>query len=280
MNRPEETFCILSCYPKTSREKFTAADVGQPHELFARLLKNHRPSAAVETVFLADTDAPVPDEAGIDAFKGFLWTGSDLTIYDKKDPRVDRQIAFAKTLFARGAQSYGSCWALQMAAMAAGGEVQKNPKGREWGLARDVRPTAAGKKSPLLAGKPEVYDAFIMHLDEVTRLPSGADNLASNEHTQVQAAIVTQGKSRFWATQYHCEYDFHEMARLLKARSAPLVKEGFFSREADVVAYAADMTALHADPSSPVLREKLQVGDDVVAPAVREREFKNWIDQL
>lgn len=280
MNEKNErpAFCVLGCYPRKSRENFERSDVGHPHELFKRLLLKHVPDARADVVFLADEDVPVPDEAAIGAYAGFLWTGSDLTIYHKEDPRVTRQIDFAETLYAAGAKSFGSCWAIQMAALAAGGSVEKNPKGREWSVARDIRPTKTGRSSPLLAGKPESYDAFIMHLDEVARLPSGVETLAGNGHTRVQAAMISQGSASFWATQYHCEYDFFEMSRLVRARAAALVKEGFFKKEEEVAAYADLLAAVHQDPSSVELRAELEVGDDILDPEIRELEFSNWLD--
>ena len=83
-----------------------------------------------------------------------------------------------------------------MAAVAAGGEVQKNPKGREWAFARDVHLTEAGKQHPLYKGKPSQFDGFIMHLDIVTRIPEGGTLLASNAHSNVQALRSSTARAR------------------------------------------------------------------------------------
>ena len=118
-----------------------------------------------------------------------------------------------------------------------------------------------------------MFDAFIMHLDEVTRLPDGMPLLATNEHTTVQAAII----GTFWATQYHPEYTLLEMGRLIAARAPALVREGFFPDEAAVAHYAATMKELAADPGSPELRAELGVGDDIIDPQFRELELRNWL---
>ncbi len=272
------SFCVLGGYPKESRANFDRSDVGQPHALFKAFLSRYVKDAIVDVLFIADPETKLPAGEKLLAYDGYLWTGSDLTIYDEKDERVTRQIDFAKKLFKAGAKSCGSCWSIQVAAMAAGGSVSKNPKGREWGIARGISLTAEGKSSPLLAGKPERFDAFIMHLDEVTRLPEGCANLATNDHTDVQAAVIEHDTGVFWATQYHPEYNLLEMARLLKARAAPLVKEGFFKEEADVCAHAAKMIALHRDPTHRKLAEELEVDADILNPAIRERELRNWVD--
>jgi GMP synthase (glutamine-hydrolysing) len=269
--------CIVNCYPAASRENFDRSDVGHPHDLFRAMLRREAPNATTELVFVADPDFALPPGTSIDDFDGFIWTGSDLTVYHVDDPRVAGQIAFASALMDAGAACWGSCWGLQLAAQVAGGEVAANPKGREWGIARDIRLTDAAATAPMHAGKPPVFDAFIMHLDEVTRLPDGTPLLATNDHTHVQAAIVERGKGVFWTTQYHPEYNLHEMGRLVAARAKALVREGFFPDEEAVATHAARMMELAAHPDSAELRAELAIGDDILDPAIREVEFRNWL---
>ena len=176
-----------------------------------------------------------------------------------------------------GAASWGSCWGIQLASLVGGGEVAMNPLGREWGIARDIELTDAARTSPMLDGKPAKFDGFIMHLDEVTRLPDGTPLLATNAHTHVQAAVIEDGDATFWSTQYHPEYNLHEMGRLIAARSAALVKEGHFPDEAAVATYATKMMELGANPDSTELREELGVGDDIIDPQIREVELRNWL---
>ena len=271
---------ILNCYPRTSREDFDRSNVGHPHDLYAGFLQRYTPQASVDVLFIADDETMLPSGANLTSYDGYIWTGSDLTIYHHDDPRVTRQIELARAIYQAGVPCYGSCWAVQMAAVAAGGEVQKNPKGREWGLARDIRRTKEGQESLLLAGKPDLYDGFIMHLDEVTRLPEGSRLLATNEHTHVQALEVQHGTGVFWATQYHPEYNLYEMARLIAARAEPLVREGFFETTEQVQAYADRMSSLHQQPDSQALRQELAVGDDILEAEIREQELRNWIDHL
>ncbi|MGD9251745.1 MAG: type 1 glutamine amidotransferase [Desulfobacterales bacterium] len=277
---PQIAICILNGYPRASRENFDLSGVGHPHDLFKGFLRRYLPAAAVDVCFVADPDQALPSGAGLDAYSGYIWTGSDLTIYESGDSRVTRQIALAQAIFAAGVPMFGSCWGVQMAAVAAGGAVAKNPKGREWGIARDITLTAEGRQNPLMAGKPERFDGFIMHLDEVTRLPPGATLLAVNDHTHVQALEVRQGDGVFWATQYHPEFNFQEMGRLIAARAQPLVAEGFFDKETEVQDHAANMVALHRDPRSAQLRAALAVGDDILDPTIREQELRNWVDHL
>ncbi|MBT4077279.1 MAG: type 1 glutamine amidotransferase, partial [Gammaproteobacteria bacterium] len=174
--------CIVNCYPAASRRNFDLSDVGHPHDLFLEFLRHAAPHAITDIVYVADPEFALPEGSNIDDFDGFMWTGSDLTVYHVDDPRVSGQIAFAKTLMNSGAISFGSCWGIQMAALVGGGEVAVNPNGREWGIARGIKLNDEAKTSPMLAGKPEKFDAFIMHLDEVKSLPEGTVSLGGNKH--------------------------------------------------------------------------------------------------
>ena len=265
--------CIVNCYPAASRDNFDRSDVGHPHDLFRAFLAKEAPNATTEIVYIADPDFALPAGTTAGDFDAFIWTGSDLTVYHTDDPRVAPQIAFARQLLDAGAACWGSCWGIQLASLVAGGEVAANPRGREWGIARDIRLTDAAAAAPMHVGKPARFDAFIMHLDEVVRLPDGTPLLATNEHSPIQAAIV----GTFWATQYHPEYNLHEMGRLIAARAKALVREGFFADDEAVAAYATKMKALFANPGSAELRAEINVGDDIIDPRIRQVELRNWL---
>jgi len=278
--QPRLSLCILNCYPKASRDAFDSKNIGHPHDMFIEVLRRCVPEAAIDVLFPADPGASFPSGAGLASYDGYVWTGSDLTIYHLDDERVVRQIEFAKALLDAGARCCGSCWAMQMAAVAAGGEVEKNPNGREWGLARGIRLTDAGRVSPYMAGKPELYDAFSMHLDRVSKLPPGGTLLAVNDLSGIQALEVRKGDAVFWATQYHPEYNMYEMARLIRGRTKPLIAEGFFPDEPSVLEHADRMLALHARPADESLRKALSAGPEVLDPGPKEAELRNWVDSL
>ncbi len=271
--------CIINGYPKPNREVLTRAGMCGADELYVRVLKKLLPDARMETLFIADLDTPLPDARQAESYDGFIWTGSNLTIYED-DPKVTRQIEFARLIFAIGRPQFGSCWGLQMAAVAAGGEVRKNPRGREMGFARKLRLTTEGRRHPMYEGKPDVFDGFISHLDEVTRLPNGGVLLATNEHTRVQALEVRSGQGVFWATQYHPEYELAEMARLIVARADPLIREGFFADRATLDAKVQRMETLASDPSRKDLRWDVAIGDDILDDGIRQCELRNWVRKM
>ena len=272
--------CIINGYPERSRDALDAASVTQAHDLYLRFLAKMAPNSNLDVFFIADLDNELPEGDAQHAYDAYIWTGSNLTIYHD-DLEVTRQIDFSRSLFEAGIPQYGSCWGVQMAAMVAGGMVAKNPNGREWSIARDIELTDAGKTHPMYTGKQHKFDGFIMHLDEVTVVPDGALLLATNAHTRVHAlAVKHPDGGEFWATQYHPEFTLYEMARLLIARKPPLVKEGFFETEDDVVVLVEQMTELSQNPNNQELRELLNVHDDVLDDVIRQSEVHNWLEYL
>lgn len=272
-------FCVINGYPASNRQVLAEAGVSQAHELYIDFLKRYTPNAKIDILYIADLDVGLPTGANLHSYDAYIWTGSNLTIFHD-EPRVTRQIEFARAIYDSGKPQFGSCWGVQMAAVAAGGQVQKNPKGREWSIAREIRLTEAGKQSKMFVGKPDCFDGFIMHLDIVTRVPEGGTILATNAHSPVQALEVHHGKGTFWATQYHPEYNLYEMARLLIARKEPLTKEGFFKSTDQVEQLASTMLDLNQQPNSRELRLLLHIGSDILDPLIRQQELRNWVDYL
>jgi GMP synthase (glutamine-hydrolysing) len=219
---------VLDAYTAEGRAALRGAGGTEAGELYARMLRRLAPEAQIEIAYPADAASDLPAEMSLREFDGMAWTGSSLTIHRDDDPRVTRQIEFARAAFRAGVPSFGSCWAAQLAVVAAGGRCAANPKGREFGVARRIELSAAGRSHPLYAGKPARFDGFTSHQDEVVGLGRGASLLASNAWSRVQAVSVEHGAGRFWAVQYHPEYDPHEVASLCRLRADELVAQGTF----------------------------------------------------
>lgn len=270
---------VLDAYPREGRDALIGAGGTPAGELYARRLRELHPDARVDVARPADPGPLLSDGVGLADYRGVLWTGSSLTIHRGDDERVRRQVELARAVFALGLPSFGSCWAAQVAVVAAGGECAPSPKGREFGIARRIRPDATGRAHPLYRGKPPVFDAFTSHADEVVRLPAGARRLASNDWSPVQAVEVRHGRGRFWAVQYHPEYDLGEIAALCRLRRHELVAQGTFADAGEADAWLARIEALHRDPARRDLREALAVPDELLDPHERTRELRNWLEQ-
>ena len=155
---------------RAARENYRAAFGKTASESYAAVLGEIAPDAMVDICCPADGDASLPDAAGLEAYDGVAITGSALNLYNGGS-EVLRQIDLARAVFASHAPFFGSCWGLQVASAAAGGEVIRNPKGREIGFARNIFPTEAGRAHTLLRGRGGAYDAPCSHLDIVARSP-------------------------------------------------------------------------------------------------------------
>lgn len=272
-------FLVVDGYAREGRDDLRAGGATTAGQLYHQMLRKCAPGAAVEIVYPADPDAALPTGTAIDQYDGIAWTGSSLTIF-KDDPRVAPQIEFAKAAYAARVPSFGSCWAAQIAVVAAGGRCAANPKGREMGLARKIALTPEGRAHPLYIGKKSVFDGFISHDDEVTHLPPNGVLLASNRYTHVQAVAVTHQGGTFWGLQYHPEYDLHELARLCYCRQEKLTNLGFF-RDLDAAqAFVDQLEALHQDPSRKDIAWLLGLDEDVMNEDIRLAEVRNWIEQL
>jgi len=147
------------------RARLTAALGYDSGTGYAQILRRIEPSLHVDIVCAAD-GAALPAGVGLENYHGVTMTGSALNIYNGGDPVV-RQIELVKAVFAAGVPFFGSCWGLQVAVTAAGGLVRANPRGREFGFARRILLSEAGREHPLFAGKPPVFEAPTVHRDEI-----------------------------------------------------------------------------------------------------------------
>ncbi|AWM88279.1 type 1 glutamine amidotransferase [Microvirga sp. 17 mud 1-3] len=247
-----------------------------PSESYAAVLQGIAPDSVCDLAFPADEGANLPDAAGLESYDGVVLTGSHLNIYDRT-PDILRQIDLMRAIYASGTPSFGSCWGLQVAAVAAEGDVRPNPSGREVGFARRLVPTQAGQGHPMLAGRPAAYDAPAIHLDMVTAPPAGCTILASNAVSFVQAAEITAGGGTFWGVQYHPEFSLGELAVILGRRTGILVGEGFCRTAEEAAAYVADLKALEAQPDRLDLAWRHGLDQEVLDPERRTREIRNFI---
>lgn len=271
---------IIDGYPKPSREEFDVAGMKGAGILYAEMLLRYLPGAAHDILYTSDPGVTIPSIKELAAYDGVLWPGCNLTVYHTDDERVKPMLALCDRAFEAGLPQFGTCWGIQLPAFVAGGEVKANPKGREMGIGRKIRLTEAGKKHPMMKGKPEVYSHFVSHDDEVTRLPEGSVLLSGNDFSRVQAAEIRYKKGVFWGLQYHPEYDLHEMARLMVAREKKLTELGFFRGHDDFQEYVDRLEALNAEPQRKDLRWQLGIDDDILSADIRQCEFRNWVDTL
>src|SRR5438270_5987028 len=115
---------------------------------------------------------------------------------DAEAPWLPATRELLSTAIDDGVPTLGICLGAQMLAVAAGGEVRRGDAGPELGLGNVDVPVG---DQLLTAGSMPVVQ---WHYDAVTRLPAGAELLASSDAYQVQAFRVGDVA---WGLQFHVE---------------------------------------------------------------------------
>jgi GMP synthase (glutamine-hydrolysing) len=243
---------------------------------YRRVLHRLDASLRVDIVLAADAEPKFPTGVSLENYDGVTMTGSALNIYNGGAP-VTRQVDLAKAVFAAGIPFFGSCWGLQVAVTAAGGEVRANTRGREFGFARRILLSDQGRGHPLFVGKPPTFEAPTVHRDEIVALPPGAAILATNDFG-LQAASFTHGRGNFWGVQYHPEYDYIDIAAAAERYGEAFVKEGMFRDLAALTAYTGELRALQANPADATLLWKHGLGVAMRTEDLRLLEIRNWLE--
>jgi len=260
-----------------SRAKMVQTMGWTSSELLARLLKRHVPSIKTDIVFPTDRDPKC--SRSLESYDGILFTGSTSNIH-KREPETLRQLDFARAAFDSGTPMFGICWGLQLAAVAAGGEVVPSRSLScvcEVPFAPRINLTEAGQDHPLHASRQKTFDAFAFHSDEVTRLPTNSIVTARNNDF-VQAAIIKGTKSTFWGVQYHPEVTGLDMGDLLRSSWEDLVASNTYTSRAQVDRAAAVMSRFSKGCEIPT-------GDSSQIASIEPHQFEfrpleilNWLE--
>ena len=245
---------------------------------YAATLKRLQPDLEVDIVRPADADPKLPDGMALADYDGVAISGSALNIYSR-EAAVERQVDLAKAVFAAGVPCFGSCWGLQLGVTAAGGNVIRNPRGREFGFGRRIMLNAQGRDHAMFLGKPEVFEACTVHVDTVDSLPPGGVPLAHNDMGLQAAEIRFANGGSFWGVQYHPEYSCIEVAAMARRYGDVLIRDGLVRDQADLDALAADLSAFDANPDDARLAWRFGVGESITRLDVKLAELRNWLDQ-
>jgi GMP synthase (glutamine-hydrolysing) len=259
------------------RERVARLTGSTPSQSYAAVLGEIAPDAVIDVVLPADPGANLPDPAGLAGYDGVAITGSALNIHKEDEPSL-AQVAFARAIFASGVPFFGSCWGLQVATVAAGGTVRINPKGREVAFARKIALTAEGAGHPLHEGRPAVFDAPAVHMDEVGERPPGMVVTATNAVSDVQAATIRHDAGTFWGVQYHPEYGLADIAAVVERYRPILQAEGLAADDDAVTAIVSDLQTLAAAPDRRDLAWRYGLDRDVLDRQARTAELRNWIE--
>jgi GMP synthase (glutamine-hydrolysing) len=274
---PAPRLLVMEGNSPETRAQHVAAGGTVASQGYAELLQRLLPNVVVDICFPGDPGANLPTGQALEGYDGVAITGSGLHVYDT-GPQVSRQIELARAVLDAGTPVFGSCWGLQVLTVAAGGNVRKNPKGREIGFGRGIRLTDAGRKHPMYVGKPEVFNAPTVHLDEIETVAPGTVVLATNQVSDVQSAEIRCNGSVAWAVQYHPEYPLREIAAIVRRIGTRLIDEGFFLDKTEIATFAGDLDALDRNPADKRLSWRYGISSNVLDRKLRTGEVANWLE--
>ena len=168
---------------------------------------------------VVDVRTEEPPAPGSGAADAIVITGSSANV-PTREAWMLRTEAWLREVVAAGTPVFGICFGHQILAQALGGEVQKNPRGREIGTIA-IEQTAS---DPLFDGLPARFAANVTHIDTVVRLPPGAVGLARSPLEDYHAIRFTPSCYR---VQFHPEIDAEVMRGYVDTRREILASEGF-----------------------------------------------------
>jgi GMP synthase (glutamine-hydrolysing) len=163
-----------------------------------------------------DERLPPPGELA-----GAVVTGSSAMV-SEREPWSEATAAWLAGVIGEGMPLLGICYGHQLLAHALGGEVSKNPLGREIGSI-DVALTPEAVDDALLGDWPATFRAQASHVESVLALPPGCVRLATTALDPNHAFRV--GDSA-WGVQFHPEFDADITRGYLRGRRAAIEDEG------------------------------------------------------
>lgn len=264
---------IIDGNPSWVNEKHIACGGLATGDFYAQALRKIYPDLTTDIIHPADSASPMT--VGLEDFDGLIWTGSALHAY-RFEREVRSQVELARQAFKTEVPVFGSCWGLQVTVTAAGGQVATCRNGRELPLAREISLTEAGLTHPMFTGKPPRFDALASHTDELLFWPREKMRvLASNAHSAVQAMDIPLGGG-FWGTQYHPEYDFYQVAVVMRRYGAQLLDDMTYESPGKVNRIIDELTEVHEGSQRPELLKRYNF-PTILDAGIRSRELLNWL---
>ena len=152
---------------------------------------------------------------------GVIITGSGAMVTDRHD-WSERSAQWLHDAAHAGVPLLGICYGHQLIAHALGGEVGRNPNGREMGTVELALHPEAGD-DPLFARLPDRFNVQATHLQSVLRAPDDVAVLASSDK---DACHAFRWRRHVWGLQFHPEFSAGHMRGYVHARAEALVHEG------------------------------------------------------
>ena len=164
-------------------------------------------------------------------YNGIVFTGGAMRINDMTDI-IKKHINFASNCFTQKKKILAICWGLQVCSTAAGGKVNPGKNGAHIGIASDVIINNVGEKHFIYKDKKKIFTSPAFNFDEVSKLPKNATLLSSDKVNNVMGVSFIAGNSEIIGLQYHPDYEYFQMLKLIAGRKERLfVNKNFLNEE-------------------------------------------------
>ncbi|MDB4081512.1 type 1 glutamine amidotransferase [Candidatus Pelagibacter sp.] len=196
-------------------------------------------------------------------YNGIVFTGGAMRINDMTDV-IKKHINFASKCFIQKKKILAICWGLQVCSTAAGGKVNPGKNGAHIGIASDVIINDKGEKHFIYNDKKKIFTSPAFNFDEVSELPKNAILLSSDKVNNVMGVSFNAGNSEIIGLQYHPDYEYYQMLKLIEGRKERLfVNKNFLNEEE----YESHISYIKSQ------NELLDFNN-------RTCEVRNWLDYL
>ncbi len=197
----------------------------------------------------------------LDKYDGLIWGGGSMHVYEEKS-EIRCQLDFMKECFKRVKKIFAICWGMQVAVVAAGGEVKKSSKGTNIGISKNIELTDLGLRHELYINKPKKFNTPAYNYDEVTKIPDGAKHLSFNNINHIQGTSFKIGDCDIWGIQYHPEITYDKMISLINYREKSLLTDNLIFKDRDDL--KKHITDINNENKNCI-------------PETRMKEVENWL---
>ena len=196
-------------------------------------------------------------------YNGIVFTGGAMRINDMTDV-IKKHINFASNCFTQKNKILAICWGLQVCSTAAGGKVNPGKNGAHIGIASNVVINNDGEKHFIYNDKKKTFTSPAFNFDEVAELPKNAILLSSDKVNNVMGVSFNVANSEIIGLQYHPDYEYSQMLKLIAGRKERLFTNKNFLNEEE---YEKHISYIKSE------NELLNFND-------RTCEVKNWLNYI
>ena len=195
------------------------------------LILKIEPSTNTEIINPSHDDETANALKDMSKYNGIVFTGGAMRINDMTDV-IKKHINFASNCFNHKNKILAICWGLQVCSTADGGKVNPGKNGAHIGIASDIIINNEGEKHFIYKDKKKTFTSPAFNFDEVSELPKNSILLSSDKVNNVMGVSFNAGNSEIIGLQYHPDYEYFQMLKLIDGRKQRLfISKNFLNEE-------------------------------------------------